>query len=399
MGSPFTILQIIPALDAGGAERTTVEITKAITDVGGRALVATGGGRLADRVRAAKGEIIELPVGSKNPLTIVQNSRRIAAIVADQGVDILHVRSRAPAWSARWAANRVGVPLVATYHGAYKAGNWAKKFYNSGLLKADIVIANSTFTAQSISKQYRVSSDKITTIPRGADIDHFDPQVISQERRQSLVASWQLETIDPDTLRLLMPGRLTSWKGQLDVVEALGILLKRGVIPANTSHFDAGQTPKIQLVLCGDAQGRAGYEQTLRDQINQCGVGSMTKIVGHCADMPAAYGWADAVIAPSRRPEAFGRVPVEAGAMETPVIAAAHGGALETVIDGQTGWLVPPESPENLADAVEKIVTMPGADRQKMGAAARAHVIENFSINGMCEATLGVYNQLMRRVQ
>ena len=391
---PFngSVLQVIPALDAGGAERTTVEIARALVAAGGKALVASAGGRLEGEIEACGGRVFRMPVESKNPITIWRNGRRLADLIRAENVDLVHVRSRAPAWSTLWAAKATGIKSVSTYHGHYGTASSAKRLYNSGLLRTDLVIANSEFTAKTIRESYELALLSLKIVPRGADLDHFNPVLVTADRVTALTKAWRIDSV-PDTVKLLAPGRLTAWKGQEDLVAALGILSGNSSPRSDSGKTGAGQYAKFQLVFCGDAQGRDAFEQTLRDKIRVCGVDSMTHIVGHCADMPAAYHWADAVIAPSRRPEAFGRVVVEAGAMSKPVIASNHGGGKETIIDQQTGVLIPPHNPDALAKAIMGLADDPAAC-DHMGLAARAHVTENYSIDAMCSSTLRAYQSL-----
>jgi glycosyltransferase involved in cell wall biosynthesis len=375
------VLQVVPALDSGGAERSAVEIAAAIVEAGGRALVASSGGRLAGEIVAAGGRVIPMPVHSKNPLTMHANVRRLAALIAAESVDIIHVRSRAPAWSALLAARRTKTPLVATYHGAYEAKGPLKRFYNSAMARADRVIANSQFTADSIAAQYPNAASRIRVICRGADLKAFDPDVVSPTRAETLARSWGLGG-RAEAFNLLLPARLTFWKGQDIAVQALGRLAAA-----------SGQRGVLRLVLAGDAEGR-GYGEALRRKIDGSGVRDMVHLVGHCADMPAAYAWADAVLSPATLPEAFGRVAVEAGAMARPVIAADHGGARETVVNGETGFLVPPGDARALADAIEAMRNLGPRGREAMGRRARAWIKSRFSADTMRRATLAVYSEL-----
>ncbi|MEQ8748201.1 MAG: glycosyltransferase family 4 protein, partial [Amphiplicatus sp.] len=359
---------------------------------GGRALVATRGGRLVAEVEAAGGKLFLMPVHSKNPLTILANRSRLKALIEREGVDIIHVRSRAPAWSALWAAKATGKKLVATYHGAYEAKSPLKRLYNSAMVRADLVIANSAYTAASIRAQYAVDEKKLRVIPRGADLDAFDPATVTAERAQALTRGWALPPAN-GALKLLLPGRLTSWKGQATAIEAAALFVAREREKAPRSS--ASQPSVLQLALAGDAQERDGYVAELRGEIETRGVRDMIHLVGHCADMPAAYAWADAILSPSTRPEAFGRVAVEAAAMARPVIASDHGGSRETVIDGETGVLTPPGDAGALAAAIARIAQMGVAGRAAMGARAQARVREIYSSRAMCEATLDAYKVVL----
>ncbi len=384
-----TILQIVPRLDAGGAERSTLEIAGAIVRAGGRALVATAGGRLAPEIEKLGGEIIEMPVHSKNPAVIWNNGGRLARLAARRGVELIHARSRAPAWSALAAARKIGVPFVTTYHGAYEASGQIKRLYNSSMLRADCVIANSRFTAAAIARTNQVDPDHLRVVPRGADLGVFDPLRVDEARINHIAAGWGLEEQN-DAFKVLLPARLTAWKGHETAIDAVATLKSR--LQGNS---DTGQGTGLTLVFCGGAQGRRDFDETLRAMIDERGVRNMVHLVGDCADMPAAYGWADAVMAPSTRPEAFGRVVVEAGAMGKPVIASNHGGACETVINGETGILVRPGDPEALADAIERLWRMTPQERRVMGENGRARATSVYSSAAMCDATLRIYSNLL----
>jgi len=374
-----TVLQVVPELDAGGAERTAVEIAAAIVAAGGRALVASRGGRMEGALKAVGGEFIAMPAHAKNPATIWANAGRLAAIMRAERCALIHARSRAPGWSALIAARRVGAPCVATYHGAYEAGSPWKRLYNSSMARADLVIANSAFTGESIRRTYPQAAGRLVVIPRGADLARFDPARIGPERRTAIERAWG---IAPEDLVVLAPGRLTAWKGQATAIEAFGRVAATGEIPG------------LRLVLAGDDQGRTGYRARLEGLVKELGIDRMVRIVGHCDDMPAALDRAAAVLAPTSRPEAFGRVVAEAGAMRRPAIASALGGHLETIDDGKTGLLVPPEDPRALADALARLLA-DAPRREKMGAAARARIERDFSVAKMQEATLAAYARLL----
>ncbi|MEZ5891902.1 MAG: glycosyltransferase family 4 protein [Parvularculaceae bacterium] len=389
-GFDYTILQVIPRLDAGGAERTTLEIAEAVAKAGGRAVVVSEGGRLAPEIERAGGKVIAAPVASKNPLTIWANAARLARIIAEEKADLIHARSRAPAWSALWAARRAGVPFVTTYHGAYKQGGPLKRFYNSSMLRGDKVIANSRFTAERISALGGADPARIRVIPRGVDLDRFSPERVDNSRVEALTKSWGLG--ENSGFKLLLPARLSPWKGHETAIAAVAKLYG-----ASGAGSGTGQGGGLTLVFCGGAQGASAFESRLRALVSGDGVRSMIHLVGDCADMPAAYAWADGVLAPSTEPEAFGRTAVEAGAMGKPVIAADHGGARETVIDGVTGMLVAPGDADALSSAIVRMTAMSAGDRAAMGARARARVEQEFSSGAMCAATLGVYRELLAR--
>ena len=376
-----TVLQVIPALETGGAERTTLEVGRALVAVGARSVVASEGGGLVPRLEAEGSCHVRLPVASKNPAVMLRNRRALRRLARDSGARIVHARSRAPAWPALWAARDLSVSFVTTYHGAYRAKSRAKALYNSVMARGDAVIANSGFTAAAIREAYGgwafFDEARLVTIPRGADLSAFDAGALTDERRAAARAA-----LGEGAPRILLPGRLTPWKGQRVLIDAARLLRGRGACPG------------MVVALTGGAQGRDGYEGDLRQMIETHGLAGMVRIIGHWDDMPAAYDWADVVVSASTRPEAFGRVAVEAMAMGRPVIASAHGGALETVADGETGLLVPPGEAAPLAGAIERLST--DADlRARLGGAGRARARARFSTEAMTSATLSVYRSLL----
>lgn len=376
-----TILQVIPDLAAGGAERTTVEMSEAITRSGGRALVASEGGRLESNLRAAGGELVRLNVASKNPLIVRKNAKFLESLIADEKIDLIHARSRAPGWSAYEAARQTDTPFVTTYHGAYSGTTGLKRRYNSVMAKGDLVIANSDWTAAHVMATHHTPAEKIVTIPRGVDFEAFDPDKLTPEGVQAVRAAWHIDQADT-RLRLVLPGRLTSWKGQSLAIDAFGAL-------------DASERAALHLILPGDAQGRDRYVRELEDKIIAHELGGTVSIVGHTSDMPSAYALADIVLAPSTRPEAFGRVAAEASAMAKPVIVADHGGQRETVIEGQTGTRAEPGSVNALTACIRTLVSLRPEARAAMGRAGQAYVRENYSKKQLQTATLGVYARLL----
>lgn len=376
-----TILQVIPELAAGGAERTTVEMAEAITGAGGRALVASSGGRLEKALVDAGGELIRLNAGSKNPLIIRKNTKLIEALIAEYEISLIHARSRAPGWSAYVAARRTETPFVTTYHGAYSGRSGLKKRYNSVMARGDLVIANSEWTAAHVMEIHETPKDKIVTIPRGVDLEAFDPQNVSDSRKQDVRLSWGVPEDDP-RIRLVLPGRLTSWKGQALAIDAIGAL-------------DSNECAMLQMILTGDAQGREKYVTELEDKIIAHKLGGTVTIAGHTSDMPAAYALADIVLAPSTRPEAFGRVAAEASAMAKPVIVADHGGQRETVIEGETGTRAEPGSVTALTACIRTLIHLRPEARDAMGRAGQAYIRENYSKKQLQAATLNVYGRLL----
>ncbi len=379
----FTLLQIVPDLNAGGSEQTTVDVAAAVVQAGGRALVASRGGRMAQRLAEVGGELIALPVHSKNPLILLANGLRLAALARRRKVSLIHVRSRAPAFSALIAAKLTGVPLLATYHGVYNARSPIKRWYNRIMTRGDHVIANSQFTRDHVIAQHGGDPAGVTAIPRGVDIARFDPAKVSDSRVDALRAAWGVDPADP-RMKVLLAGRLTRWKGQGLLIEAAARLKARGV-------------SEVLVLFAGDHQGRIAYEAELTQAIEAAGLRDQVKIVGHCNDMPAAYLLADVAAAPSLDPEAFGRTAVEPQAMGRPVLAADHGATRETVLPGETGWLVTPGDPEAWADALAGALAAGPQGRAQMGRAAAARARALYSLDAMCEATLQVYADVLGR--
>ena len=378
----LTVLQVIPELGAGGAERTTLEIAEAVVKAGGRALVASEGGRLETELAALGGELINLPVKSKSPATIWKNRSALIDLIRSEDVDIVHARSRAPAWSALWAARATGTPFVTTYHGAYGGKSAPKKLYNSVMARGDIVIANSEYTAAHIRKVHKTPSDQLVTIPRGVDTRKFAPDAVDPVKVQAL----RNEFLKDRSFLLVLPGRLTEWKGQMVFLEALGLL------PDEVKA-------QMSAVLVGDDQGRTGYMDSLTQTIKRLGLDNLVRISGHYSDMPTLYSASDLILAPSIRPEAFGRIAIEAQVMGKPVIASDHGGQRETVRDGQTGWLVEPGSSAALAEAITAFLSQSDADHDTMGQRARSHVLQHYTTEALQRQTLAVYDRLIARTE
>jgi glycosyltransferase involved in cell wall biosynthesis len=372
-----TVLQVLPALGAGGGvERGTVEIAEAIVARGGRALVASNGGADEHKFKRVGGEHILLPMHSKNPFVMYANIGRLASLIKNEGVHIVHARSRAPAWSAYFASRRVGVPFITTFHGTYSTGNALKRRYNSVMAKGDRVIAISRFIAGHLYQTYGAPSEKIRTIHRGVNLDRFHPARVTAERVTVLAADWRLE----DGLPVVMlPGRLTRWKGQTMLIEAIAKLDRRD----------------FRCLLVGGDQGRVEYRRELENLVTKHELGEIVRIVDHCDDMPAAYMMSDVVVSASTDPEAFGRILIEAQALGRPVIASDHGGARETILEGETGWLFPSGDVKVLTVMLEMVLNLSGEERQAMAKKAIAHVRENFSKQAMCDKTLNVYREVL----
>lgn len=375
-----TILQVTPALDAGGVEQTTLDVAEAITAAGGRAVVASAGGRLEGELARRGGRLVRLPIDTKNPWTVRRNVERLERLIRAEKVDLVHVRSRAPAFSALAAARRAGVPVVTTYHGVYNARSALKRWYNGVMTRGDLTIANSEFTRAHVIAEHGVDPDTVIAIPRGVDLRRFDPEAVTAERIAAMRAAWGIAE-DETRPVLLLAGRLTRWKGQGLAIEALTRLKAEG--------RDA------ILVLAGDDQGRVDYTAELKALAEAGGVGEAVRFAGHTTDMPTAYRAADIAIAPSLDPEAFGRTAVEPQAMGRPVLAAAHGAATETVVDGETGRLVIPGEVGAWTAALRDMLDAGPEAWARMGKAGRARARGLYSLDRMTALTLDVYAQLL----
>lgn len=376
-----TILQVTPALDAGGVEQTTLDVAQAVVAAGGRALVASAGGRLESALAERGGELVRLPVDSKSPLTVWRNAARLEQVIRRERVSLVHVRSRAPAFSALRAARRTGVPLVTTYHGVYGARGSLKRWYNAVMTRGDVVIANSDFTREHILAEHGTDPAKVVAIPRGVDLSRFDPAVVSPARVADVRTAWGLDAAERRPI-VLLAGRLTRWKGQALLIEA-----------ARLMSSSAG--PPFLLVLAGDDQGRTAYRQELEAMIVATHLSDTVRIVGHCTDMPAAYLACDLACAPSLQPEAFGRTAVEPQVMARPVLAADHGAARETVVEGETGWRVTPGDAAAWASALTAALALGPEQRAVIGGQGRARATRLYSLTAMTEATLAVYARLL----
>ena len=369
---PPVVLQVLPSLVTGGVERGTVEMTQAIAEAGASALVASAGGPMTAPVERAGGRHVTLPLKTKNPLGIWRNAAALTDLIRDQRVALVHARSRGPAWSAWLACQRTGVPFVTTYHGTYDETFPLKRRYNAVMARGRIVIAASQYIADLVAERHRIDPARIHVIPRGVDPAVFDPAAVSGERVARLRAEWRL----PEGVRtIVLPGRLTPWKGHAVLVDAVARLARTDVV----------------CVLLGSHQGRRAYAQALEQQAVRLGLGERLRLVGHTDDMPAALLLSDVVVHASTKPEAFGRVVIEAQAMGRPVIAADLGGPVETVRHGDTGWRVRPGDPEALAAAIEVALHLKPEERAALGQRARASAP---TVRAMQDATLDVYERV-----
>ncbi len=375
MNKPPIILQVLPELRSGGVERGTVEIARAIVQAGGKSLVASKGGSMVTQLQKVGAQHITLPLASKNPFTIWLNSKRLAKIVRQNNVDIIHARSRAPAWSAWLAAKETGCHFVTTFHGTYGIQNEWKRKYNSIMTRGERVIAVSNFIAEHIKKNYEIDANKLRVIHRGVDLQLFNPQGHSPQHMIELSNEWRLPE---DLPMILFPGRFARWKGQEVFVKAL----------AKISHRN------FFAMILGDDKGHESYREEIEQLIIDSGLAGHVRIAKHTHYITEAYKLSKLVVATSIEPEAFGRVVLEAQAMGRPVIATNHGGPQETVIDKETGLLVAPNDIKALADAIENVLAMPQDLQKQVERDALANA-KNFSLDKMCEKTILVYKELL----
>jgi glycosyltransferase involved in cell wall biosynthesis len=368
------VLQVLPALVTGGVERGTVDLAQALASRGWISLVASAGGPMVREVERAGARHIALPLDSKNPFVMRANVARLAKAIVAHRVDIVHARSRAPAWSARAAARRTGARFVTTFHNAYGATTALKRRYNAVMGMGERVIAISGFVARHAIETYGIPEERVRVVPRGIDMARFDPDRIAPDRLVALARQWGLPDSDPV---VMLPGRLARWKGHGVLIAALRRLGR----PALTCLF----------VGSGSERYRRALEAEMTRNPPPCAV----RFVDECRDMPAAYKLAGVVVSASTDPEGFGRVAVEAQAMGRPVIATAHGGALETVLPGETGWLVPPGDADALAAALADALDLAPEDRVALADRAMAHVRAHFTVERMTDHTIAIYEELL----
>ncbi|MGL4496288.1 MAG: glycosyltransferase family 4 protein [Beijerinckiaceae bacterium] len=382
------ILQIIPALDAGGAEQSTLDVAQALAASGARSLVASEGGRLVETLQREGSLWIPFPAATKNPLAMARNILRLQTLCRKQRVDLIHVRSRAPAWTAINVARRLGLPFVTTYHGAYSARLPVKSTYNSIMARGDIVIANSQYTAREIFRQWPDARDRIRILYSGTNMAVFDPARIAPPQLDRLRQLWG---IAPGQRVVLLPARLTRWKGQIEFIRAAALVRASGFADA-------------VFILAGDDQGRGDYTAEIDALIRDSGLDGVVRRVGHCDDIPAACLLADVVAVPSIEPEAFGRTAVEAQAMGAPVVVSDLGALAETVRappdcpePERTGWRVAPGNVEALTAGLMEALRLSPAERASMAARQRAQVVDVFSSARTVAGTLHIYQELIAR--
>ena len=373
---PPVVMQVLPALVTGGVERGAVDVAIALVDAGWRAIVVSSGGPMTHELERGGAEHIEMPVHSKNPIVMRANADRLAALIGENEVDIVHARSRAPAWCARNAAKRGGARFITTFHATYNLGLPLKRLYNSVMADGERVIAISHFIARHATQTYRIDPERIRVIHRGIDVEIFDPAQINPKRLIKLSTDWRLRDGVPV---IMLPGRLTRWKGQHVLIEAIARL----------------QRDNLCCLLVGGEKSRGAHRRDLESLIDKHSLGGIVHLVGECNDMPAALKLADVVVSASTDPEGFGRVIVEGQAMGRPVIAADHGASRELVIPDETGWLTRPGDPASLATALETAISLDTDAREALALRAIARAREHFSKQAMCRATLDVYREVI----
>lgn len=372
------LLQVLPRMESGGVERGTLQIAAAAAKAGFVSLVASEGGKLVQELKKSGAKHITLPFATKNPLRILSNTFRLKRILREKGVNIVHARSRAPAWSAYFASKRTGCHFVTTFHGYYSHRNTFKRLYNSVMTKSERVIAISQFIEEHLKNTYHVAAEKIRLIPRGTDMELFDPKQVDSRRIGALRKTWGIKKEWPV---ILLPGRIVRRKGHLLVLEALQLLTQKN----------------FYCVMLGNSVGHEAYAREIARQAAASGFQEQIKLMPAVQDMPAAYAAADIVINASTEPEAFGRIPTEAMAMGKPVIATRLGGALETMIHGKTGWLVSHETPQEMAMALTEALSLAPRERSILARSCRKHIETHFSAGDMEAKTLELYYELLAK--
>ena len=383
MASKFKVLQVIPKLGYGGAETGCYDLAHYLNEVGCKSYIITSGGELIKYIDKKKVTLIKLPVHSKNPLLILVNSIIISFIILFLNISIVHARSRAPAWSCYFATRITRRKFVTTFHGTYNFQNKIKKFYNSIMVKSDLLIAGSNFIFSHIHENYSKylnPKKKFLVIFRGINTEYFDPNNIKQDDIIKLKNLWKL---DKNKKIILLPGRLTSWKGQEMFIESLNIF--------------RSTNPEIDFtaIILGTDQGRTVFRKKLENLVQQHDLTKNIKFVDHCKKMPLAYYLSDVVVSSSIEPEAFGRVSIEAQSMKKPIIASNIGGSNETIIDNKTGLLFESGNPQALSNKLKEIIKLDTLTLDLMGNEGRKNVLNRFNIEKMCFNTYSEYKKLI----
>ncbi len=378
------ILQVIPKLGYGGAETGCYDLAHFLYEKDCKSFIITSGGQLLKYVKKNKVKIFRLPVHSKNIILMLFNTLIISLIVLIYNIDIVHARSRAPAWSCLWACFLTRRKFVTTFHGTYNFSNAFKKFYNSVMVKSKLIIAGSNFIFNHINENYEKflnSKNKLMVIFRGINLEYFDEGNITDNKRKKLISDWNL---DLEKKTILLPGRLTSWKGQNILIEALNILIE----DYNKTNF--------QAIILGSDQGRKIYSKKLFSLVERYQLNQKVRFITHAKDMPVAYSVADIVVSSSIEPEAFGRVAVEAQAMKKPIVASDIGGSKETVLHEKSGILYKAGDARELAKVLNKLIELDKEALYSMGNEGRKNVTKKFNVEQMCQTTFNEYKKLLK---
>ena len=371
------IIQVLPSLQQGGVERGTIEIAEALKKAGIENYVISEGGKMVAELEKLGVAHITLPVKTKNPLKMWLNSYRLARVFKEKKASLIHVRSRAPAWSVKWACRRLKIPYIASYHGRYGLSpRWFKERYNRVMLQGEKVIAVSDFVRQHLKTEYQVPDEHICLIPRGADLNKFNPDLITDEKLRAFIQKYDIPTDKPI---ISLVGRLSRMKGHLEVLDALRKMNNK----------------KVTLLFVG-GNPKGDYEERLNEKLKEVSPETTVKIFAVSGDeIPMIYTLSTICVQPSLVPETFGRTIAEAQAMKRVVVAFAHGGACELIKDGQTGFLTPVGDSDAIAKALDTVLTMSMEERQKIENQARQSVVDNYSIQKMCERTLTLYRSFL----
>tara|TARA_Y100000590_G_scaffold235405_1_gene265086 strand:+ start:4473 stop:5636 length:1164 start_codon:yes stop_codon:yes gene_type:complete len=384
MKKKIKVLQVIPKLGYGGAETGCYDLAHFLPEKGCKSFIATSGGELLKFIDKKKVKVFRLPVQSKNPILILLNAIIIFFIILIYNINIIHVRSRAPAWSCFIAAKISFRKLVSTFHGTYNFSNKLKKFYNSIMVRSDLVIAGSNFIFSHINENYGNfflnKKRKLLVIFRGINTNYFNSQKISPIKLEKFSKQ---HNIDRNKFVILLPGRLTYWKGQKIFIEAIKILNEKSdILP-------------FEAIILGSDQGRNVYKKQLFDLVQQHRLNKIIKFINHCEEMPVAYGISNLVCSCSIEPESFGRVSVEAQSMQIPIIASDIGGSKETLIKDKTGYLYKNKDPIDLANSIATIMQKNYNSLKSIGFEGRKNVLKKFDVDKMCQTTFTEYKKLI----
>ena len=383
MSSKLKVLQVIPKLGYGGAETGCFDIAHYLFENNCTSFLITNGGPLTKFINKKKVKYIRLPVNSKNPIIMLLNTILISVIVFFYNIDIIHARSRAPAWSCFLASKITRKKFVTTFHGTYNFKSKIKKFYNSIMLRSDLIIAGSNFIFSHIKenyKEYLNNSKKFLVIFRGINIDYFDASTTFTEDEDKLFKSWNLEV---EKKTILLPGRITEWKGHEMFIEAM-----------NKINIQLGHK-SFKAVILGSDQGRDLYKKKLIRLVEQYRMNDQIKFVDHCENMPLAYKISDLIVSTSIEPEAFGRIAVEAQSMEKPIIASNLGGSKETIVNNKTGILFDAGDSDDLSKKIIEFFNFDKSTIEQMGKEGRKNVSAKFNVEKMCFSTYSEYKKLI----